>query len=88
MLQAFKAYISKEKLFLPGEKILLAVSGGMDSVAMAELFFRAKFNFGIAHCNFQLRGEESDQDEAFVSFLSRKYKVALYTKRFFTKELT
>ena len=88
MLQAFKTFISKEKLFLQGEKILLAVSGGMDSVAMTELFFRAKFIFGIAHCNFQLRGEESEKDEAFVLQLARKYKVPYFNKRFLTKELT
>ena len=88
MLQAFKTYIKKEKLFQFSEKILLAVSGGMDSVAMAELFFRAKFSFGIAHCNFQLRGEESEKDEAFVSLLARKYKVPFFNKRFLTKELT
>jgi len=88
MLQAFKTYITKEKLFLSGEKILLAVSGGMDSVAMAELFFRAKFSFAIVHCNFQLRGEESDKDEVFVSLLARKYKVPFFNKRFLTKELT
>jgi len=86
MHQAFKAYIAKEKLFLPGEKILLAVSGGMDSVAMAELFSRAKFSFGIAHCNFQLRGEESDADETFVKGLAKKLKVPCYIRQFFTTD--
>jgi len=86
MLQAFKAYIAKEKLFLPGQRILLAISGGIDSVAMAELFFRAKVPFGIAHCNFQLRDEDSDKDEVFVKDLARKFKVPLYCKRFFTTD--
>jgi tRNA(Ile)-lysidine synthase len=88
MLQSLKSYIAKEKLFLPQERILLAVSGGIDSVAMAELFSRAKFFFGIAHCNFQLRGEESEKDAVFVTLLARKYKVPFFSKRFFTKELT
>jgi tRNA(Ile)-lysidine synthase len=86
MLQAFKAYIAEEKLFLPVDKILLAVSGGMDSVAMAELFCAAKLSFAIAHCNFQLRGEESEKDEAFVSRLAKKFKVSFYCRRFFTTD--
>jgi len=86
MLQAFKTYIKKEKLFVPGEKILLAVSGGMDSVAMAELFCRAKYSFGIAHCNFQLRGEESDEDEVFVKDFAKKLKVPCYNRQFFTTD--
>jgi len=86
MLKAFKTYIKKENLFLPGERILLAVSGGMDSVAMAELFCRAKYPFGIAHCNFQLRGEESDADEAFVKGLANKLKVPCYIRQFFTSD--
>jgi tRNA(Ile)-lysidine synthase len=82
MLQAFKAYIAKENLFLPGDKILLAVSGGMDSVAMVELFSQAKYSFAIAHCNFQLRGEESDTDESFVRKLAKKLKVPFYIRKF------
>jgi tRNA(Ile)-lysidine synthase len=86
MLLAFKTYIAKEKLFLPGERILLAVSGGMDSVAMAELFSRAKFSFGIAHCNFQLRSDDSEKDEAFVSRLAKNFKVPFYCRRFSTAD--
>jgi tRNA(Ile)-lysidine synthase len=86
MLQAFKAYIAKERLFIPDEKILLAVSGGMDSVAMAELFSMAKFSFGIAHCNFSLRGKESDSDESFVKDLAKKLKVPCYIRQFLTTE--
>ena len=71
----FKEFISERILFSKGDRILLAVSGGVDSVVMAELFYRAKVSFGIAHCNFQLRGEESDGDEDFVRKLADKYKV-------------
>ena len=70
MLKEFKQFIALEKLFSQKEKILLAVSGGMDSVVMTELFHLAGFNYGIAHCNFQLRGEDSEQDEKFVADLS------------------
>jgi len=84
MLKEFKAFIVSEKLFGPNDKILLAVSGGIDSVVMAELFHRAGYSFGIAHCNFGLRGMESDADEAFVERLSGKYKVPFFTKRYLT----
>src|SRR6266498_2372737 len=58
-------------------KLLLAVSGGIDSMVMMHLFSREKVNCTIAHCNFQLRGQESDDDEAFVREQSSKlyYKI-------------
>jgi tRNA(Ile)-lysidine synthase len=68
-------------------KILLAVRGGADSVVMAELFFRAGYKFGIVHCNFRLRAEESDADEKFVRELAlKKYKIPFFVKRFDTKK--
>jgi len=84
VLNDFKKFIGEEALFKPSEKVLLAVSGGADSVLMAELFFRAGFKFAIAHCNFSLRGKESDDDEVFVAALARKYKVVFYSERFDT----
>jgi tRNA(Ile)-lysidine synthase len=84
MLKEFKAFVGSEKLFGPGDRILLAVSGGIDSVVMSELFHRAGYLFGIAHCNFGLRGMESDADETFVEKLAGKYKVPFYSKRFLT----
>jgi len=87
MLKEFKAFITKEKLFVENDRVLLAVSGGLDSVVMCELFHRAGFSFGIAHCNFKLRGKESDEDEVFVEKLARKYKVPFYCKRFSTKKV-
>ena len=62
----------------------MAVSGGMDSVAMVEAFSQLGFEFGIAHCNFQLRGEESNGDEALVISLADKYKVPVYNVKFDT----
>jgi tRNA(Ile)-lysidine synthase len=85
MLDQFLLYIKKNKLFKPKERILLAVSGGIDSVVMAELFHKAKFDFAIAHCNFQLRGKESDGDEKFVKGLAKKYGVRFYSERFNTE---
>jgi tRNA(Ile)-lysidine synthase len=86
MLNEFKAFIGLEKLFGPDDRILLAVSGGIDSVVMSELFSRAGYSFGIAHCNFGLRGKESDADEVFVEKLASKYKVPFYSKRFLTSK--
>ncbi|HZX61961.1 MAG TPA: tRNA lysidine(34) synthetase TilS [Bacteroidales bacterium] len=88
MLKEFKTFISDQNLFEPNDRILLAVSGGIDSVVMSELFHKAGYAFGIAHCNFTLRGKESDADETFVEKLAGKYKVPFYTKRFLTTKVT
>lgn len=63
---------------------MLAVSGGMDSMAMAELFHRADYNFAIAHCNFKLRAAESDEDERFVKEAAKRFGVQCYTRTFDT----
>ncbi|MCD4746147.1 MAG: tRNA lysidine(34) synthetase TilS, partial [Bacteroidales bacterium] len=86
MLIAFIKYCQKEKLFKQDEKILLAISGGVDSVVMCELFYLAGYKFGIAHCNFKLRGNDSDLDEKFVKELSKKYKVPFFCKKFDTEK--
>ena len=49
-----------------GQKIILALSGGIDSMVLADLLLKAHADFVVAHCNFHLRGEESDDDERFV----------------------
>lgn len=84
MLHLFNTFIKKENLFKSTDKILLTVSGGIDSVSMCELFFKAGFKFGIAHCNFQLRGAESDVDESFVEELAEKYNAQLHSVTFDT----
>lgn len=87
MLKEFKAFIGSENLIKNEERTLLAISGGIDSVVMCELFQQAGFTFGIAHCNFNLRGNESDTDELFVKDLANKYQVPFYCKQFLTKKL-
>lgn len=82
----FEDFIREKHLFSKTDKILLAVSGGVDSVVMAELFHRSKFKFGIAHCNFQLRADESEADEMFVKKLSHHYRVPFFTIRFDTSD--
>ncbi len=87
MLSSFLTFINDEKLFFPEQKILLAVSGGRDSMLMLDLFSRAGFNFEVAHCNFGLRGEASDGDEQFVKNYCEKRAVGFYAIRFNTAEV-
>ncbi len=84
MISSFVNYIKKENLFSPTEKILLTVSGGIDSTLMCELFHKAGLKFGIAHCNFLLRAEESDGDEVFVSALAERFNVPFHSVSFNT----
>ena len=84
LLQNFLAYIKKENLFNKKENLLIAVSGGADSTVLCALCVAAGFNFSLAHCNFKLRGVESDRDELFVKKLSEKYGVKLFLKTFDT----
>lgn len=85
MLEGLLTYINREKLFDKNDTILLAVSGGMDSIVLCDLFAKAKFKFGIAHVNFGLRGDESDADEVFVKKFAVKLKVPFYTTTFETE---
>ncbi|WP_247234392.1 tRNA lysidine(34) synthetase TilS [Telluribacter sp. SYSU D00476] len=84
MLDAFLTFINAHKIPLPQDRTLLTVSGGIDSVVMVDLFSKAGLHLGIAHCNFGLRGEESEVDELFVKELAEQYGVPFYTKRFDT----
>src|SRR4029079_6570856 len=87
LLKLFKEYISSKNLFLPADKLLLAVSGGVDSVVLCELCHQGGFDFAIAHCNFQLRGNDSERDEKFVRDLAKKNNVAFHFIRFETKRV-
>lgn len=82
MQEAFNSHIQEQGLCSYGERILLAVSGGVDSAVMARLFAESEFDCAIAHCNFQLRGTDSDADEEFVRSLAGSYEMPVYVKRF------
>ena len=86
MLDQFRSFIRDNHLIRKSDKILLTVSGGIDSVVMLDLFIRAGYNCAIAHCNFGLRGTESDGDEDLVRQLAYKYGVKFFCKRFNTEE--
>lgn len=86
MLAKFSKYINNNNLYTKDDKILLAISGGTDSVALLHLFHLAGFDIGLAHCNFTLRGSESDSDEQFVKELATKYDIKAHFISFNTKQ--
>ena len=86
LLQKFTEFNRLKRLASRKKTCLLTVSGGVDSSVMCELFYQAGFPFAIAHCNFNLRGKESDGDEQLVRSLAAKYKVDVFIKSFPTKQ--
>ena len=84
LLERFTDYILKEDLFRPTDRLLIAMSGGIDSVVLCELCNQSGFDFGIAHCNFKLRGVESDEDAAFVRSIAQAYNAPFFVKQFET----
>ena len=87
MIDEFLSFVESKNIAIKENKTLLAVSGGIDSVVLAHLFHQLDLNFGIAHCNFSLRGEESDKDEVFVKELAARLKVEFHVKRFRTENI-
>ncbi|HVZ95470.1 MAG TPA: tRNA lysidine(34) synthetase TilS [Chitinophagaceae bacterium] len=85
LLARFTAYIADKNLFRKKDRLIIAVSGGVDSVCLCELCKQAGFDFEIAHCNFQLRGEESDRDEDFVRQIAVRYNVPAHVKKIDTE---
>jgi tRNA(Ile)-lysidine synthase len=85
MLQAFQNHINSILDFLNRSKVLLAVSGGVDSVVLAHLCKKIDLDIALAHCNFNLRGAESDLDEKFVIDLGNQLNVEVFYQRFDTK---
>ncbi|MBC8320547.1 MAG: tRNA lysidine(34) synthetase TilS [Bacteroidetes bacterium] len=79
MINRFEKYIGQNNLIKPGDRVLLAVSGGVDSVVMLNLFHKTGIKYAIAHCNFKLRGAESDVDEKFVRLLAHNYNVEVFS---------
>ncbi|MDP3312709.1 tRNA lysidine(34) synthetase TilS [Lutibacter sp.] len=72
---------------LQGKKLLIAVSGGIDSVVITHLLHKLNYTISLAHCNFMLRGKESNKDAEFVIELAKKYNVPVYTIKFDTNKV-
>ena len=85
LLKAFEKYVERHELFSHDDKILLTVSGGVDSMVMLSIFVRLGYNVEVAHCNFGLRGEESDEDTAMVIRECDKLGILCHTKLFDTE---
>lgn len=85
MLHDFIQYSRQQKLIAEGDRVMLAVSGGLDSIVMTELFRQAGIRFAIAHVNFNLRGRESDRDESFVRKLAADLAVPCFVTHFKTR---
>ena len=86
MLTKFQNQLNQKFPFLKEKKLLLAVSGGIDSMVLVYLLHELKYNFAVAHCNFQLRNTESNDDESFVISECEKLKVPFFTLKFDTKK--
>ncbi|MCT4614712.1 MAG: tRNA lysidine(34) synthetase TilS [Marinifilaceae bacterium] len=86
MIRKFVKYIDDNNLFFRDEKLLVGVSGGVDSVVLLDLLHKLELECVVAHCNFKLRAEESDQDALFVENLAKGYSFEFVIKEFDTKE--
>jgi len=86
MLDQVHDYIQEHALFDPAtDTVLVAVSGGLDSVVLLDVLHRLGVRLAVAHCHFGLRGEEADDDEQFVRKLAKQYEVPFHAEFFQTK---
>ncbi len=86
MLVTFKKHIDTNFPFLEGKKIMIAISGGIDSVVLTHLLYKLNVDISLAHCNFRLRGNASDEDQLFAQELANQMNVAFYTTNFDTSK--
>ncbi|HWR94991.1 MAG TPA: tRNA lysidine(34) synthetase TilS [Flavobacterium sp.] len=85
MLQKLQNHLSENFSFLNGMKLILAVSGGKDSMVLLHLFQKLNYEFVVAHCNFQLRGVESFEDQMFIQKYSDEHNIQLFVNQFDTE---
>ena len=86
MIKKIEQYIINNNLFLKENQLLLAISGGADSVFLFFVLKKLGYNIELAHCNFNLRGKESDEDECFVKELANKHGIRHHIKSFETQK--
>jgi tRNA(Ile)-lysidine synthase len=86
MLTEFKKFIIENDIIKPDDRVLLAISGGIDSMVMAHLFLNLSNETGVLHCNFSLRAEESDMDENLVRDYAAQHNIPIFATRFETKD--
>ena len=86
MKKALQSQLNQNLPFLKEKKLLIAISGGIDSVVLASLFYKLNYSISLAHCNFSLRGKESNKDEDFVKALGQRYQVPAYSVKFDTQK--
>ncbi|HEY0651984.1 MAG TPA: tRNA lysidine(34) synthetase TilS [Chryseosolibacter sp.] len=84
MVEQLLLHIQRHQLCKTTDKILLAVSGGVDSMVMLDLFRQVGFQIGVAHCNFQLRADDSAADESLVQRICLELHIPFYSRRFDT----
>ncbi len=86
MKAELEKHITQNLSFLNGKKLLIAISGGIDSIVLTHLFYKLNYSISLAHCNFSLRGKESNKDEVFVKELGEKLQVPTFTIQFETEK--
>ncbi len=86
MIKRFQKHIEQKFPFLKKEKVLIAISGGVDSVVLTHLLSKLGYDMALAHCNFKLRGAESDKDEVFVKNLGEQLQIKTFTTSFDTEK--
>ena len=86
MIDQFQIYNNRYNLIAEGDKLILALSGGIDSMVLADLLLKAKVEFVAAHCNFHLRGHESDGDDWFVRKFAENRGIQCFVKHFETEK--
>lgn len=86
MIEQFKQFIESQKLFSHSDNILVTTSGGSDSMVLCALLMKSDYKISIAHCNFHLRGSESDGDQKFVESFAKEHHIEFFTTDFNTTE--
>ncbi|MCB0507514.1 MAG: tRNA lysidine(34) synthetase TilS [Bacteroidetes bacterium] len=84
MLSSIQEYIQQHQLFNVGTPVLVACSGGVDSMVLCSILYKLNYKFAIAHCNFQLRAKDSDGDAMFVEDFAKQNKIQFFSTTFDT----